>query len=58
MKVSKDPTLGASNAGNERYSEYYAAQITQVLGMNTVEYGLSKNDVLVFDAILQTGHLY
>ena len=40
--VSKGGTEGASNAGNEPYSEYYAAQIAQLLGINAIPYGLSK----------------
>ena len=38
----KGGTSGASNMGNEPYSEYYAAQVAEVLGINAVEYGLSK----------------
>ena len=38
----KGGTSGASNSGNEPYSEYYAAQIAKVLGVNAIEYGLSK----------------
>jgi len=38
----KGGTSGASNTGNEPYSEYYAAQIAKVLGINAIEYGLSK----------------
>ena len=35
-------TTGASNTGNEPYSEYYAAQIANALGVNAINYGLSK----------------
>ncbi len=38
----KGGTSGASNTGNEPYSEYYASQIAKVLGINAIEYGLSK----------------
>ncbi len=38
----KGGTSGASNTGNEPYSEYYAAQVAKVLGVNAIEYGLSK----------------
>ncbi|MBR4059801.1 MAG: XRE family transcriptional regulator [Lachnospiraceae bacterium] len=38
----KGGTSGASNTGNEPYSEYYASQVAKVLGVNAIEYGLSK----------------
>ena len=38
----KGGTSGASNTGNEPYSEYYAAQVAKVLGVNAIEYGLSQ----------------
>lgn len=38
----KGGTVGASNTGNEPYSEYYASQIAEVLGINAVSYDLSK----------------
>lgn len=38
----KGGTSGASNTGNEPYSEYYAAQVAKVLGINAIEYGLSQ----------------
>lgn len=38
----KGGTSGASNMGNEPYSEYYAAQVAKVLGVNAIEYGLSR----------------
>lgn len=38
----KGGTTGASNTGNEPYSEYYAVQVAKILGINAVEYGLSK----------------
>lgn len=42
IKLYKGGTTGASNTGNEPYSEYYAAQIAEVLGVNAIHYGLSK----------------
>lgn len=38
----KGGTSGASNTGQEPYSEYYAAQVAKTLGVRAVEYGLSK----------------
>ena len=38
----KGGTSGAANAGNEPYSEYYASQIAERMGLNHVAYGLSK----------------
>ena len=37
----KGGTSGASNTGNEPYSEYYASQIAGQMGLNHVSYGLS-----------------
>jgi hypothetical protein len=42
IKLYKGGTPGASNTGNEPYSEYYAAQVAGVLGVNAISYGLSK----------------
>ena len=42
IKLYKGGTSGASNTGNEPYSEFYAAQIADVLGISAVPYGLSK----------------
>lgn len=42
VRLYKGGTKGASNTGNEPYSEYYAAQVAAVLGINAVSYGLSK----------------
>ncbi len=42
IKLYKGGTSGASNTGNEPYSEYYAYQITQAMGINAIPYGLSK----------------
>lgn len=38
----KGGTSGAANAGNEPYSEFYAAQIAEAMGIRHVPYGLSK----------------
>ena len=38
----KGGTMGASNTGNEPYSEFYAYQIGKILGVNAVPYSLSK----------------
>ena len=42
IMLYKGGTSGASNTGNEPYSEYYSAQIAKTIGVNTIEYGLSK----------------
>ncbi len=42
IKLYKGGTSGASNTGNEPYSEFYAAQIAEILGINAINYGLSK----------------
>ncbi len=38
----KAGSTGAANAGNEPYSEFYAFQIAETMGLNTVEYNLKK----------------
>ena len=38
----KGSTEGASNTGFEPYSEFYAAQVAQAMGINAIPYGLSK----------------
>lgn len=38
----KGGTSGAANAGNEPFSEFYAAQIVKTMELNHVAYGLSK----------------
>lgn len=38
----KGGTQGASNTGNEPYSEFYAAQIGQILGFHVVPYSLAR----------------
>ena len=42
IKLYKGGTSGASNMGFEPYSEYYSAQVAHVLGVEAIEYGLSK----------------
>ena len=43
----KGGTMGASNTGNEPYSEFYAYQIGKILGINVIPYNLSKwKDIL------------
>lgn len=38
----KGGTEGAVNAGNEPYSEFYASQIAEKMGLNCVQYGLEN----------------
>ena len=38
----KGGTAGASNSGNEPYSEFYASQIAEIMGVNAVSYSLSQ----------------
>ncbi len=38
----KGGTSGYANAGLEPYSEYYASQIAKVMGLDAIEYNLSK----------------
>ena len=42
VKLYKGGTSGASNAGFEPYSEYYAAQVAETMGINAIRYGLSR----------------
>lgn len=42
ITLFKGGTSGAANTGNEPYSEFYAAQIAQTMGINHINYGLSK----------------
>ena len=44
IKLYKGGTSGAANTGKEPYSEYYAAQIARILGVNAINYGLTKWD--------------
>ena len=38
----KGGTSGAYNTGNEPYSEFYAAQVAKAMGINAIDYRLSK----------------
>ncbi len=42
IKLYKGGTSGASNTGREPYSEYYAAQVAQVLGIRAIPYNLLR----------------
>ena len=42
IRLYKGGTSGASNTGCEPYSEFYAAQIANALGINAIPYNLSK----------------
>ena len=42
VQLYKGATSGASNTGFEPHSEFYAAQIAQVMDLNHVNYGLRK----------------
>ncbi len=42
VKLYKGGTSGASNTGNEPYSEFYAHQIATAMGIDAIPYGLSK----------------
>ncbi len=42
ITLYKTGTTGAANTGNEPYSEFYAFQIAKTMGLNAVEYKLSK----------------
>ena len=41
ITLYKGGTSGAANTGNEPYSEFYAAQIAEAMGLNHINYGLS-----------------
>lgn len=42
IKLYKGGTEGADNMGKEPYSEYYASQIAKIMGINAIEYNISK----------------
>ena len=42
VQLFKGGTSGASNTGNEPYSEFYAAQVAEAMGINHVPYNLGK----------------
>ena len=41
IKLYKGGTEGASNTGNEPYSEFYASKIAEIIGVNAIPYSLS-----------------
>ncbi len=41
IKLFKGGTEGASNTGNEPYSEFYASEIAKLLGVNAISYTLN-----------------
>ena len=42
IRLYKGGTSGFSNTGNEPYSEFYAAQIAELLGVNAIRYNLAQ----------------
>lgn len=59
IKLLKKGSSGAMNAGLEPYSEYYAAQILEALGIRHVKYNLSsKNKSIVTKCDLFTSEDY
>ena len=42
IQLYKGGTSGAGNAGYEPYSEFYAYQIAEIMGINAIPYNLSK----------------
>ncbi len=59
IKLYKGGTTGGYNTGNEPYSEFYAAEIAAVLGVNAIPYGLSKwNGILCSTCELFTSKDY
>lgn len=42
IRLYKGGTQGASNAGNEPYAEFYAAQIARLLGIHAIDYSISR----------------
>ena len=56
IMLYKGGTKGASNTGNEPYSEYYAAQIGAVMGFHVIPYSLARwKDTLCSTCELFTG---
>ena len=59
IKLYKGGTSGASNTGNEPYSEYYAAQVARAMGVKAIDYGLSQwESILCSTCDLFTGKEY
>jgi hypothetical protein len=42
IRLYKGGTVGASNTGNEPYSEFYAYQVAEAMGIQAIPYSLSK----------------
>lgn len=42
IRLFKGGTMGASNTGNEPYSEFYACQIAEIMQIKAIPYGLSR----------------
>lgn len=42
IQLYKGGTSGASNTGNEPYSEFYAYQVAQVMGFDAIPYGIRR----------------
>ena len=42
IRLFKGGTVGASNTGNEPYSEFYACQIAEIMHIHAIPYGLSN----------------
>lgn len=42
IKLYKGGTSGAYNTGNEPFSEFYAAQVAETMGIQSISYGLAK----------------
>ena len=49
IRLYKGGTSGFSNTGKEPYSEYYAAQVAQAMGLDAVSYGLAMERTTLFD---------
>lgn len=59
VMLYKGGTSGASNTGNEPYSEYYAAQVAQAMKIDAIPYGLSRwKGILCSTCALFTSRAY
>ena len=47
ITLYKAGSTGAANTGNEPYSEFYAFQIAEMMGLNAIEYKLEKCEKLL-----------
>lgn len=52
----KGGTSGAANAGNEPYSEFYASQIAQAMGLHALHYELERHPRLLLQAVYRYQH--